>query len=60
MVIQMIVSVAVPLYDFFVKAVPVIPTLKGLKHTTPNHPSMNMIHYGFKDMQVLLGTDEVY
>src|SRR6218665_1743541 len=46
--------------DFFRLAKPRIPTLRGLKHTSPSFPSMNTLLMRHSDSQVFLGSDEVY
>lgn len=46
--------------EFFRLAKPRIPTLRGLKHTSPSFPSMNTLLMRHSDSQVFLGSDEVY
>jgi dihydrodipicolinate synthase/N-acetylneuraminate lyase len=47
--------------DFFEAALPVIPTLRGVKHTSPSLPNMHTLiaRYG-RQVQVLTGNDEIY
>jgi N-acetylneuraminate lyase len=47
--------------DFFEAALPVIPTLRGVKHTSPSLPNMHTLvaRYG-RRVQVLTGSDETY
>ena len=47
--------------DFFEAALPVIPTLRGVKHTSPSLPNMHTLlaRYG-RRIQVLTGNDEIY
>jgi len=48
--------------EFFEAALPVIPNLRGVKHTTPSFPSMHMLltKYGVGTVDVLQGCDETY
>ncbi|ELU06528.1 hypothetical protein CAPTEDRAFT_219005 [Capitella teleta] len=46
--------------DFFDKAKERIPTLNGVKHTSPHFPSMNTFLLKHPEMQILLGSDELY
>jgi dihydrodipicolinate synthase/N-acetylneuraminate lyase len=47
--------------DFFEAALPAIPTLRGVKHTSPSLPNMHTLiaRYG-QQVQVLTGNDEIY
>jgi len=46
--------------DFFTKAKPLIPTLRGLKHTSPNFPSMNTLLIKHPGYEVFLGCNETF
>ena len=51
---------AVDLNQFFTLAKERIPTLRGVKHTSPIFPSMNTLVINHPDMQIMLGSDEMY
>lgn len=47
--------------DFFETALPRIPNLRGVKHTSPSFPSMHMLLAKFGSrVDVVLGSDETY
>jgi len=46
--------------DFFTLAKNKIPTLRGLKHTSPSFPSMNTLLASHPGYEVFLGSDETY
>jgi len=48
------------LNDFFKIGREKIPTLRGIKHTSPHFPSMNTLMTECPDMQIILGSDEMF
>jgi len=54
-------AIAVSSVDFFEMALPRIPTLRGVKHTTPSFPNMHLLTAKFGSrVDVVLGSDETY
>jgi len=56
-----LLNVAVRSVDFFETALPRIPNLRGIKHTTPSFPNMHMLLAKFGSrIDVVQGCDETY
>jgi len=53
--------IAVTSVEFFEKALPLIPNLRGVKHTTPSYPVMQLLLAKFGSrVDVVQGSDEAY
>ena len=56
-----VLAVAVSSVDFFEVALPRIPNLRGVKHTTPSFPNMHMLLAKFgRRVDVVQGNDSTY
>jgi len=58
--IDFITGVQFSMDDFFTLAKDKIPTLRGLKHTSPSFPSMNTLLMKHPGYEVFLGSNEMY
>jgi len=58
--IDFVTGVQFSMDDFFALAKDRIPTLRGLKHTSPSFPSMNSLLTKYPHYEVFLGSDESY
>jgi N-acetylneuraminate lyase len=58
--IDFITGVEFSMDEFFIRAKDKIPTLRGLKHTSPSFPSMNTLLMKHPGYQVFLGSNETY
>jgi len=58
--IDFVTGVVYSMDDFFTLAKERIPTLRGLKHTSPSFPSMNTLLLKHPGYEVFLGSDEIY
>jgi len=58
--IDFVTGVEFSMDDFFAIAKDRIPTLRGLKHTSPSFPSMNTLLIKHPGYEVFLGSNEMY